>query len=222
MRQRKGDHRIFTTTEVPSQQFISDSGIACDRCLTHDRFNPQAGRVIGGPAATSVATDSGTTRCPMRGSHSSWPDFPSRISGEASMTQWSVTGKFLREIFWSGLDRRYLEAPATEQEFFPRDPGEIRRLGLRDHPRLIPLQGSRKPQFPCELGWTQAQRAERGFGKVHFNLHEEALAQSRPPVTGILVMRMRAFRCMEPRVADGTLMMISSRIQNRVSRNWHP
>lgn len=103
------------------------------------------------------------------------------------MIQCSVTGKFFSEFFWSGLDRRDLESPATHQELFPGNPGEISGFGLRDHSCLIPLQSRRKSQLPRELGRTQPPRAERRFWEVYFYVYGEALAHPGLHVTDYLV-----------------------------------
>lgn len=68
----------------------------------------------GEPAATSLATDSGTKMRPTCGNQPRWPDFPSRISGDASMIQYSVTGKFLGELFVSCLHCGDLESTAAQ------------------------------------------------------------------------------------------------------------
>ena len=102
------------------------------------------------------------------------------------MIQCSVTGKFLGEFFVSRLHSGDVESTATQQKLLARDTRESCGLGLGDHTRFIPLQGSGKPQFTGKLSWRQAQRAERGFRYVHFNVHVCTLAQTDPDVTSIL------------------------------------
>ena len=72
-------------------------------CRTFCGCEPLAGGV-GGRAGRYFAG---------HGFGQSWPDFPSRISGDASMFQLSVTAKFLGEFFVGGLHCGDLESTAA-------------------------------------------------------------------------------------------------------------
>ena len=140
------------------------------------------------------------------------------------MTHLSVTTQFLRKLHRVGLHSGDLETTCSQQECLAGHTSHARSLGLREHPRFIPLQSCGQPYLFHKPGRTHAQCTEGRFWKFDFEMQDERLpaAQVLPGTDCYLPVRFTASAIQVLSVFQGVSFFIWVMVMGRRALQFTP